>query len=70
LFSVTLVSGARRKVLPISQLYAAASDDPKLDNDLTECDCEVLVDRTYFLPLGDASWPDDTRIEFDYMVDD
>lgn len=68
LFSVTLVSGTRREVLPISQLYAAASDDPKLGNDLPECDCEVLVDRTYFLPLGDASWPDDTRVQFEYMV--
>ena len=32
-------------------------------------DCEVLVDRTYFLPLGDRSWPDDTRVEFEYMDD-
>jgi len=48
-------------------LYAAASDDPKLDKDLPDCDCEVLVDRTYFLPLGDRSWPDDTLVEFDYM---
>ena len=31
------------------------------------CDCEVLVDRTYVLPLGDLSWPDDTRVEFEYM---
>lgn len=69
LFSVTLVFGTRREVLPVSQLYAAASDDPKLGSDLPECDCEVLVDRTYFLPLGDASWPDDTRVEFEYMVD-
>jgi hypothetical protein len=29
----------------------------------------VLVDRTYFLPLGDPSWPDDTRVEFEYMDD-
>jgi hypothetical protein len=67
LFSVTLLSGTRKEVLPISQLYAAASDDPTLTNDLPECDCEVLVDRTYFLPLGDASWPDDTLVEFEYM---
>ncbi len=69
LFSVTLASGTRREVLAVSQLYAAASDDPKLGNDLPECDCEVLVDRTYFLPLGDASWPDDALVEFEYMVD-
>ena len=67
LFSVTLVSGGRREVLAIDKLYAAASDDPGLKDDLPHCDCEVLVDRTYFLPLGDRSWPDDTRVEFDYM---
>ncbi|MEO7150149.1 MAG: hypothetical protein ABIX46_00325 [Burkholderiaceae bacterium] len=69
LFSVTLVDGARREVLPIDQLYAMASDDPGLPGDLPYCDCEMLVDRTYFLPLGDRSWPDDTRVEFEYMDD-
>jgi len=68
-FSVTLVFGARREVLPIDQLYAMASDDPGLKYDLPYCDCEMLVDRTYFLPLGDHSWPDDTRVEFEYMED-
>ena len=67
LFSVTLTAGTRREALAVDQLYAAASDDPNLQNDLPQCDCEVLVDRTYFLPLGDMSWPDDTLIEFDYM---
>jgi hypothetical protein len=69
LFSVTLVAGARREILPVARLYAAAIDDPGLPQDLPYCDCEVLVDRTYFLPLGDTSWPDDTRIVFDYMDD-
>ncbi|GAA0766758.1 hypothetical protein LRH25_31920 [Ideonella azotifigens] len=69
LFSVTLVAGERREVLPVDQLYAGASDDPGLKQDLPYCDCEVLVDRTYFLPLGDRSWPDDTRVEFEYMDD-
>ncbi|TDP72534.1 hypothetical protein [Roseateles toxinivorans] len=69
LFSVTLVAGARREVLPTDRLYAAASDDPDFKSDLPFCDCEVLVDRTYFLPLGDPSWPDDTRVEFEYMDD-
>lgn len=69
LFSVTLVAGARREVLPIDRLYAAASDEPELKAELPYCDCEVLIDRTYFLPLGDPSWPDDTRVEFDYMDD-
>ena len=68
-FSVTLVAGARREVLPIDRLYAMASDDPDLKRDLPYCDCEMLVDRTYFLPLGDRSWPDDTRVEFESMDD-
>jgi hypothetical protein len=68
-FSVTLVAGARREGLPIDRLYAMASDDPGLKDDLPYCDCEMLVDRTYFLPLGDPSWPDDTRVEFEYMDD-
>ena len=67
LFGVTLISGSRREILAIDQLYAAASVDPGLKGDLPQCDCEVLVDRTYFLPLGDLSWPDDTLIEFEYM---
>ena len=67
LFSVAMVSGNRREVLSIDKLYAAASDDPGLKNDLPYCDCEVLVDRTYVLPLGDRSWPDDTLVAFEYM---
>ena len=67
LFGVVLVSGNRREVLSIDKLYASASDDPGLKTDLPFCDCEVLVDRTYVLPLGDRSWPDDTLVEFDYM---
>jgi hypothetical protein len=69
LFGVTLVDGARREVLPVSQLYAGASDDPGLPYDLPYCDCEVLVDRTYFMPLGDRSWSDETLVRFDYMDD-
>ena len=67
LFSVTLVAGARREMLAITSLYANASDDAGLPGDLPYCDCEVLLDRTYVLPLGDRSWPDDTRVEFEYM---
>jgi len=69
LFSVALVSGARRMVLPVGKLYAGASVDSALKDDLPACDCEVLVDRTYELPLGDRSWPDDTLVEFEYMED-
>lgn len=69
LFGVTLVAGGRREQLPTASLYAAASEDPGLPYDLPYCDCEVLVDRTYFMPLGDRSWPDDTLVRFDYMED-
>ncbi len=69
LFSVTLVNGPRSHILPIDMLYASASDDPKLADDLADCDCEVLIDRTYFLPLGDRTWPDETLVQFDYMND-
>lgn len=67
LWSVTLVSGERREVLSVDRLYGGASRDPQWKEDLPYCDCEVLMDRAYFLPLGDASWPDDTRVEFEYM---
>lgn len=70
LFSVAMVAGERREILAIDKLYAAASDDPGLNDDLPYCDCEVLVDRTYVLPLGDRSWPDDTLVEFEFMDDE
>ena len=70
LFSVALVDGQRRRVLAIDKLYAAASETPGLNEDLPFCDCEVLVDRAYELPLGDRSWPDDTLVEFEYMDDE
>jgi hypothetical protein len=68
LFGVTLVYGQRREALPVSQLYAGAVDDPDIRADLPYCDCEVLLDRSYFLPLGDRSWPDDTLVEFEPMA--
>jgi hypothetical protein len=70
LFGVTLVSGSRREALPIDRLYAGASYDANLKSDLPYCDCQVLIDRTYFLPLGDQGWPDDTLVEYEYMDDD
>jgi hypothetical protein len=67
LFSVTLVHGGRRETVPVDRLYAGASGDADLPAELAFCDCEVLVDRTYFLPLGDRSWPDDTLVEIEFM---
>jgi len=69
LFSVVMVNGARRVTLPVDRLYAGASAVSDIKPDLPYCDCEVLLDRTYYLPLGDKSWPDDTLIEFEYMED-
>ena len=37
--------------------------------ELQHCDCEVLIDRTYYSTLGDPSWPDDTLLKFEYMED-
>jgi hypothetical protein len=67
LFSVALVAGTRREILPVGDLYAGSSLDALSANDLAHCDCEVLLDRTYFMPLGDVSWPDDTLVELEYM---
>ena len=36
---------------------------------MAHCDCQVLLDRTYFLPLGDRSWPDGTLVELEYIED-
>jgi hypothetical protein len=69
LFSVTMVAGARREILPVGELYAGASLDPLSAFDLAHCDCQVLLDRTYYLPLGDKSWPDDTLVEIEHMED-
>jgi hypothetical protein len=69
LWSVTLVHGSRREVLPVDQLYAGMSRAPMTSGDLRYCDCAVLLDRAYYAPLGDRSWPDDTLLELEYMDD-
>ena len=69
LFSVTLVDGPRREVLSVEMLYGGASRDPEWKKD-RHCDCEALFDRAYFVPLGDASWGDETRVELEYMDGD
>ena len=66
LFSVTLAHGERRETLPVDLLYAGAARDPNWKKDRF-CDCEALFDRAYFAPLGDESWPDDTRVELEYL---
>jgi hypothetical protein len=66
IFAVTLRNGERSETLPFSMLYAGGDQTPDM---LPFCDCQVLLDRTYYVPLWDASWPDDTLVEFTYMVD-
>lgn len=67
LFSVSLVSGSRKQTLPVDMMYANALHQPMSRRELARCDCEVLLDRAYYLPLGDTSWPDDTLLEYEYM---
>lgn len=67
LFGVTLSHGERREQLPSQRLWAGAVGDPNLREDLPLCDCELLLDRSFFLPLGDRSWPDDTQVHFEFM---
>jgi hypothetical protein len=69
LWSVTLVHGSRRDVLSVDQLYAGSIREPMSRGELQYCDCEALLDRTYYAPLSDPGWPDDTLLEFEYMDD-
>lgn len=66
LFSVTLHAGDRTEVLPFHMLYAGGDQTPDM---LPYCDCQVLLDRTYYAPIWDRSWPDDTLVSFEYMTD-
>jgi hypothetical protein len=67
LFGVTLHDGARREALPFKLLYAGGEQTAE---SLRYCDCQVLLDRSYYAPLWDKSWSDDTLLEFDYMEDE
>ena len=67
LLGVTLRAGDRTAALPFKMLYAGGEQTPA---SLPYCDCQVLLNRSYFAPLWDKSWPDDTLLEFDYMDDD
>jgi hypothetical protein len=65
LFSITLQAGERRATLPFHDLYAG---NPPA-SEMPYCDCQVLLDRSYFAPIWDRSWPDDTLLSFEYMDD-
>ena len=66
-FAVTLRAGDRTKTLSIGNLYAGVAHGRTPEDERKYCDCEALLDRAYTLPLGDKSWPDDTRVELRYM---
>jgi len=64
IFGVTLRDGARQRRLPYEYVHCSSGNmalAPLFDWPY------ALRDRTFFLPLEDGSWPDDTRVEFDYM---
>ena len=64
IYGVTLRSGERSLALPFKMLYAAGDQTAET---LPYCDCQVLLDRSYYAPIWDPSWPDDTLVEFDYI---
>ena len=65
-FAVTLRAGDRMEILPFHFLYAGGDQTRDM---LPFCDCQVLLDRTYYAPIWDRSWPDDTLVSFDTMDD-
>jgi hypothetical protein len=65
-FNVTLVDGTRRESIAGPWMYAnSARLLPEAAYSLV--DWGYTRDRQYIPPIADASWPDDTRLEFDYM---
>jgi hypothetical protein len=66
IFSVILRAGERTEVLPFRMLYAGGEQTRDM---LPFCDCQSLLDRTYYAPIWDRSWPDDTLVSFEYMDD-
>lgn len=67
IFSVKMIFGTRTKTIDFDDLYAGISYHGVSKLAMSYCDCQAILDRTYYLPLGDHSWPDDTLIEFDFM---
>jgi hypothetical protein len=63
-FAVTLVHGERRLVIS-GRLMHGLRDEGGPDYDWGFS----LRERMFRLPLGDASWPDDTRVVFESMDD-
>lgn len=67
-FSVTLISGGRRSVMPAAMLHGPSAPMMPGQEDWT-----FLRERVYmvkFKALYEKEWPDDTLLQFDYMDDD
>lgn len=63
-FAVTLVHGERRLTLSARLLHGLRDDGgPKYDWGYS------LRERMFRVPMGDESWPDDTRVVFEAMDD-
>lgn len=62
LLGVTLYDGNRSANLPPTMLQAGGTQTPAT---LPYCDCQVLLDRSYYAPIWDRSWSDDTLLEFE-----
>jgi hypothetical protein len=67
LFAVTLAAGERRETLSVGELYAGMARERAPTRLLAYCDCAVLLERAYFVPLGDRAWPDDTLVQLESM---
>ncbi|WP_432381423.1 hypothetical protein [Duganella sp. P38] len=63
-YAITLRDGERRAPLPFNALYAGGTQTPST---LPFCDCQVLLDRSYYAPIWDRSWSDDTLLSFEDM---
>jgi hypothetical protein len=66
IFSVTLIDGDRRLVLPTSWLYGKINSSPAIR---ATCDCQSLSEKTYGLLLNDKTWSDETLVEFENMIE-
>lgn len=67
-FSITLIAGQRRGVMPAAMLHG-----PEFPAMPGQEDWPFLRERVYmvkFKALYDQQWPDDTLLRFDYMDDD
>lgn len=65
IFGVTMISGERRRQFFSEQLYL--NRIPAVYRMFYDT---YLTDRSYWLQISDASWPDDTLLEFEFMDDE